>query len=143
MDKQFNIRPEQKKISAYFNLDNGSGRIRGIYAQSNAQVKPIFERWLKPFHDLGATHVTIANTGSTDHLSFDWAGIPGFQFIQDPLDYESRSHHSNLDNYEHLQIEDLKQAAIVVASFVYEAAMTDKMLPRKPLQKKNFLFEGF
>ena len=137
------VKPEQAKVSAYFNLDNGTGKIRGIYAQSNQAMKPIFEQWFTPFHDLGAQTVTLANTGSTDHLSFDWAGIPGFQFVQDPIDYETRTHHSNMDDYDHLQIDDLKQAAIIVASFVYQASIRPEMLPRKPLEKGGFVFDGF
>jgi carboxypeptidase Q len=96
-----------------------------------------------PFHDLGAKTVTLKNTGSTDHLSFDWAGIPGFQFIQDPIDYETRTHHSNMDSYDHLQIEDLKQAAIIVASFVYQTSIQKDMLPRKAPVKETFVFDGF
>ncbi|MBD1387795.1 M20/M25/M40 family metallo-hydrolase, partial [Mucilaginibacter rigui] len=94
MGTDFKLKPEQSKVSAYYNLDNGTGKIRGIYAQSNTAVKPIFEKWLEPFHDLGAKTVSLSNTGSTDHLSFDWAGIPGFQFVQDPIDYETKTHHS-------------------------------------------------
>lgn len=140
--KTMKPKPEQGNVSAYFNLDNGSGKIRGIYAQGNKAAGAIFTEWLKPFNDLGAATVTQSNTGSTDHLSFDWAGIPGFQFVQDPLDYETRTHHSNLDDYDHLQIEDLKQAAIIVASFVYQAAVRPEMLPRKPLVKETFVFDG-
>jgi carboxypeptidase Q len=136
------MKPEQSKVSAYFNLDNGTGKIRGIFAQGNTAIAPIFEKWLTPFHDLGAKTVTLKNTGSTDHLSFDWAGIPGFQFIQDPIDYETRTHHSNQDNYDHLQIEDLKQAAIIVASFVYQSSVRADMLPRKTLVKETFVFDG-
>ncbi len=133
---------EQKNISAYFNLDNGSGKIRGIYLQNNEAVRPIFESWLKPFADMGATGITKSNTGATDHLSFDAVGIPGFQFIQDPLEYETRTHHSNMDVYDHLQIDDLKQAATVVAGFIYNAAMRDEMIPRKPLPKaERFVFD--
>ncbi|HUK88157.1 MAG TPA: M20/M25/M40 family metallo-hydrolase [Terriglobales bacterium] len=127
------IKPEQAQIAAYFNIDNGTGKLRGIYTQENAAVVPIFEEWLKPFHDLGATTVTNRNTGGTDHLSFDAVGIPGFQFIQDPMDYFSRTHHSNMDVYERAQREDLMQASAILASFVYNAAMRDQMLPRKPL----------
>jgi len=137
------LKPEQAKISAYFNLDNGTGKIRGIYAQGNTAVKPIFEQWLAPFSDLGAKTVTLSNTGSTDHLSFDWVGIPGFQFIQDPLDYETKTHHTNMDTYDYLQMDDLKQAAIIVASFVYQAANRPDMLPRKPAVKEQFVFDGF
>ena len=127
------LKPEQKLISAYFNVDNGSGKIRGVYLQGNAAVAPIFAQWIAPLKDLGVTTLTMRNTGGTDHLSFDAVGIPGFQFIQDDLDYESRSHHSNEDVYERLQPADLKQIATVEAIFVYNAAMRDQMLPRKPL----------
>ncbi len=127
------LKPEQRLISAYFNLDNGSGKIRGIYTQGNAAVAPIFAQWIKPLRDLGVTTITLRNTGGTDHLSFDAVDIPGFQFIQDPLDYETRTHHSNMDVYEELQPDDLKQAAVVEAIFVYNAAMRDPMMPRKPL----------
>lgn len=129
------VKPEQAKVSVYFNLDNGSGKIRGIYLQENAAVEPIFEAWMQPFKDLGMTATTMRDTGGTDHLSFDAVGIPGFQFIQDPLDYFSRTHHSNMDVYDRLQSDDLKQAAVIVASFVYDAAMREQMLPRKPIEK--------
>jgi carboxypeptidase Q len=121
------------RFSAYFNMDNGSGRFRGIYAQENLAVMPIFKAWLEPFHDVGATTVVTRNTGSTDHVSFDRVGLPGFQFIQDRLDYFSNVHHSNLDTWDHAEPEDLKQAAAIVASFVYHAAMREEKLPRKPL----------
>jgi carboxypeptidase Q len=127
------VKPEQKLVSAYFNVDNGGGRIRGVYLQGNAAVAPIFAQWLAPLKDLGVTTLTLRNTGGTDHLSFDAVGIPGFQFIQDELDYETRTHHSNMDTYERLLPEDMKQAAVVEAIFVYNAAMRDQMLPRKPL----------
>ncbi len=130
----FTPKPEQAKVSAYFNVDNGSGKIRGIYLQENGAVAPIFEAWMKSFKDLGMTTITMRNTGGTDHLSFDAAGIPGFQFIQDPLEYETRTHHSNMDVYDRLQPEDLKQISVIVASFVYDAAMRDQMLPRKPIE---------
>jgi carboxypeptidase Q len=129
----FELKPEQRQISGYFNLDNGSGKIRGVYLQENTLVAPIFAQWIEPLKDLGVTTLTLRNTGGTDHLSFDAVGIPGFQFIQDSLDYESRTHHSNQDVYERLQPADLKQAATVEAIFVYNAAMRDQMLPRKPL----------
>ena len=129
------LKPEQAKVSAYFNVDNGTGRIRGVYMQENAAVAPIFATWIEPFKDLGMTTLTMRNTGGTDHLSFDAVGIPGFQFIQDPIEYETRTHHSNMDLYDRLQPDDLKQAAVVVASFVYDAAMADEMLPRKPMEK--------
>jgi carboxypeptidase Q len=128
------VKPEQAKVSAYFNVDNGTGKIRGVYLQENAAVAPVFEAWMRPFKDLGMTALTMRNTGGTDHLSFDAVGIPGFQFIQDPIEYETRTHHSNMDVYDRLQPDDLKQAAVIVASFVYDAAMRDKMLPRKPIE---------
>jgi hypothetical protein len=127
----FQAKPEQARLSAYFNMDNGGGRIRGIYAQENAAVVPIFESWLRPLRDLGATVVTMQNTGSTDHVPFDAAGIPAFQFIQDEMDYEGHTWHSSLDVYDHLEEEDLKQASVVVATFLYQAAMREEKLPRK------------
>ncbi len=127
------LKPEQKLISAYFNVDNGTGKIRGIYTQENAAVDTIFAQWMAPLRDLGVTTISNQNTGGTDHLSFDEVGIPGFQFIQDPMDYETRTHHSDMDTYEHLQAADLKQIAVVEAIFVYNAAMRDEMIPRKPL----------
>jgi carboxypeptidase Q len=142
MGTDFKLKPEQAKVSAYFNLDNGTGKIRGIYTQNNTAIKPIFEQWMAPFKDLGATTVSTKNTGSTDHLAFDWAGIPGFQFIQDPIDYETRTHHSNMDSYDHLQFDDLKQAAIIVASFVYQTSTQPEMLPRKAIVKETFVFDG-
>jgi len=126
-------KPEYERLSAYFNLDNGSGRIRGVYAQQNMAAMPIFESWLKPFNDVGATDVVSGNTGSTDHISFDRVGLPGFQFVQDGLDYFSNVHHTNLDTYDHSPAEDLKQAAAVVAAVVYQAAMRPQRFPRKPL----------
>jgi Zn-dependent M28 family amino/carboxypeptidase len=125
--------PAHEKLSAYFNLDNGGGKIRGIYAQGNEAIAPIFSEWLKPFNDLGATTVTLRNTGSTDHVAFDAVGLPGFQFIQDGLDYFPQTHHTNQDTYDRLIADDLKQASVVVASFVYNAAMRDQKLPRKAL----------
>ncbi|MGH9367242.1 MAG: M20/M25/M40 family metallo-hydrolase [Thermoanaerobaculia bacterium] len=130
------VRPEHAKLSAYFNLDNGSGKIRGIYAQENAAVVPIFESWMKPLEDLGATAVTMRTTSGTDHEAFDDVGLPGFQFIQDELEYETRTHHSSLDTYERLQKNDLMQASVVVAVFVWQAANRDGMLPRKPMLKE-------
>jgi carboxypeptidase Q len=129
------VNPEQAKVSAYSNVDNGTGKIRGVYLQENEAVAPIFEAWMQPFKDLGMTTLTMRNTGGTDHLSFDAVGIPGFQCIQDPIEYETRTHHSNMDVYDRLQPDDLKQISVIVASFVYEAAMRDQMLPRKPIEK--------
>jgi Zn-dependent M28 family amino/carboxypeptidase len=122
--------PEFSRLAAYFNLDNGSGRIRGINLQGNEAARPIFEAWLAPFAYLGATTVTTLNTGGTDHMPFNAVGLPGFQFIQDPLNYETRAHHSSLDVYEEAVPDDLKQASVILASFVYHAAMRDEMLPR-------------
>jgi carboxypeptidase Q len=127
---------EQSKVSVYFNVDNGTGKIRGVYMQENAAVAPIFEAWMKPFHDLGVDTLSMRNTGGTDHLSFDAVGIPGFQFIQDPVEYDTRTHHSNMDVYDRLQPEDLKQASVIVASFVYLAAQREQMFPRKPIEKE-------
>ncbi len=135
------LKPEHARLSAYFNLDNGSGRVRGVYLQGNDMVRPIFEAWLAPFKDLGATTLALDDTGGTDHKSFDAVGLPGFQFIQDPLDYMSRTHHSELDVYDHAVASDLMQAAAVMASFVYNAATSPEMLPRKllppPLPKQK------
>jgi carboxypeptidase Q len=138
------LKPDQAKVSAYYNLDNGSGKIRGIFLQNNEVVRPIFQKWLEPFADLGATVVKSGNTGETDHYTFDLVGIPGFEFIQDPLEYLTRTHHSNMDVYDHLAIDDLKQAATVVAAFVYHTAMRDEKLPRKALTgPEPWLFDGF
>jgi hypothetical protein len=131
------VKPEQKLISAYFNVDNGTGKIRGVYTQGNAAIAPIFAQWIAPLKDLGVTTITNQNTGGTDHLSFDAVGIPGFQFIQDMLDYESRTHHSNEDVMERMQPADLKQIATVEAIFVYNAAQRDQMLPRKALPQPD------
>jgi len=126
-------KPDYAKISGYFNYDNGSGRIRGVYLQENFQVRPIFEAWMKPLKDLGVTAIALQNTEGTDHLPFDYIGIPGFQFIQDPLDYFPYLHHTNQDVYDHAVPEDLIQSAIVMAYFVYQTAMREEMLPRKAL----------
>ncbi len=131
------LKPEHAKLSAYFNLDNGTGKVRGVYTQENAAVVPIFESWIEPLKDLGVTTITNRNTGGTDHLSFDAVGLPGFQFIQDEVEYETRTHHTNMDVYERLQREDLMQASVVMACFVYDAAMRDAMMPRKPLPKEG------
>lgn len=127
------LKPEQAKISAYYNLDNGTGKIRGVYMQGNGAVSSIFRPWLDAFKDLEATTLTMSNTGGTDHMSFDAAGIPGFQFIQDPVAYSPRTHHSNMDNLDHLIEDDLKQAATIIASFIWHTSQRDEMLPRKHL----------
>jgi hypothetical protein len=124
--------PEFAKFQAYFNLDNGTGKVRGVYLQGNEAVRPIFRKWLQPFRDMGATTLSLSNTGGTDHLSFDGIGLPGFQFIQDEIEYETRTHHSNQDVYDRIQAEDMKQSAVIMASFIYNAATMDEKLPRKP-----------
>ncbi|MBE7171885.1 MAG: M20/M25/M40 family metallo-hydrolase [Williamsia sp.] len=121
-----------EKVSVYFNLDNGTGKIRGIYTQGNVGIKPIFAKWFEPFKDLGATTVTSQNTGGTDHQSFDPYGIPAFQFIQDGMEYNTRTHHSTMDTYDHLSPDDLMQASTIIADFVYNAAQRDEKMPRKP-----------
>ncbi|MEO7924626.1 MAG: M20/M25/M40 family metallo-hydrolase [Chitinophagaceae bacterium] len=129
------LKPEHEKISAYYNLDNGSGKIRGIYLQGNKSAGDIFLPWLTAFNDPESKTTTIENTGGTDHLAFDAVGIPGFQFIQDGLEYDTRTHHTNMDTYDHLVADDLKQAAIIVAAFVYNTAQRDEKIPRKELPK--------
>ena len=127
------LKPEHEKLSAYYNVDNGTGRIRGVWMQYNLAVKPIFQQWIEPLSDLGVTTLATRGDGSSDYLSFDEAGIPAFQFIQDRLEYMSRTHHSNMDYVDRVQQEDMLQMAIVVASVAYQTAMRDQMLPRKPL----------
>lgn len=129
--------PEHGKVSAYYNLDNGTGAIRGVYLQGNEGVAPIFEAWMKPLANLGMTTLAIRNTGGTDHLAFDAVGVPGFQFIQDPMEYRTRSHHSNFDTYERLVPADMMKNAVIIATFVYHTAMRDDLLPRKPLPKAS------
>jgi len=133
--KTMKLTAAQGKLSGYFNLDNGSGKIRGVYLQDNDAMRPLFEQWLEPFRDLGVSTITIRNTSGTDHLSFDAVGLPGFQFVQDPLDYSSVTHHSNMDTFDHAIAGDLMQASAVIASVVYDAANRTEMLPRKPLPK--------
>ena len=125
-------KPEFDKFSVYFNLDNGTGKIRGVYMQGNEAVRPIFRKWLEPFREMGATTLTISNTGGTDHQSFDGIGLPGFQFIQDEIEYDTRTHHSNQDVFDRIQADDMKQASVIMAAFVYNAAMIDQKMPRKP-----------
>ena len=124
--------PEYEKFSGYFNLDNGTGKIRGVYLQGNHAVRDLFKQWLLPFGDMGASTITISNTGGTDHQSFDGIGLPGFQFIQDEIEYNTRTHHSNQDVFDRIQADDMKQAATIMAAFVYQTAMRDEKLPRKP-----------
>jgi hypothetical protein len=129
------LKPEHATLAAYFNLDNGTGKIRGVYLQGNESVRPIFDAWLKPFAALGATALPIQRVGGTDHLDFDHVGLPAFQFVQDPIDYETRTHHTNMDVLESIQEGDLQQAAAIVATFVYHSAMRDEQLPRVALPK--------
>ena len=127
-------KPDYEKFSSYFNLDNGTGKIRGVYLQGNESVRSLFRQWLMPFRDMGATTLSISNTGGTDHLAFDAIGLPGFQFIQDEIEYSTRTHHSNQDVFDRIQADDMKQAATIMAAFIYNAAMTDQKLPRKPMR---------
>jgi Zn-dependent M28 family amino/carboxypeptidase len=129
------LKKDHGKISGYFNIDNGAGKIRGVYLQGNDMMRPVFESWFSPFKDLGVNTVTIRNTSGTDHLAFDAVGIPGFQFIQDPLDYFARTHHSNMDVFERVPKADAMQMSAIVASIVYHAATRPEMLPRKALPK--------
>ena len=127
------LKPDHDKFSVYFNLDNGTGKVRGVYLQGNEAARSIFRAWLAPFKDLGASTLTISNTGGTDHQAFDGVGLPGFQFIQDPVEYDTRTHHSNMDVYDRIQADDMKQASVIMAAFVYNAAMRDDKFPRKPM----------
>jgi len=129
------LKAEHARLAAYFNVDNGTGTIRGVYQQGNEAVAPIFSAWMEPFRNLGMTTLTIRNTGGTDHLSYDAVGLPGFQFVQDPVEYNTRTHHSNMDYYERIQPQDMMNNAVIVASFVTNAANRDDKLPRKPLPK--------
>jgi carboxypeptidase Q len=125
--------PDHAKFAGYFNVDNGTGQIRGVYLQGNEAVAPIFEQWMQPFRNMGMTTLAIRNTTGTDHLSFDAVGLPGFQFIQDEVEYNARTHHSNMDTYERLQPNDMMRNAVIVAAFVMQAANRDEKLPRKAL----------
>jgi hypothetical protein len=130
---ELRTKPEYDKLSVYFNHDNGTGKLRGVYLQGNEAARTIFRAWLAPFASMGASTLSLQNTGGTDHLSFDGIGLPGFQFIQDPIDYDARTHHSNMDVYDRIQPEDMKQAATIIAAFVYNAAMMEQKFPRKPM----------
>ena len=129
------LKPAHARLSGYFNVDNGTGLLRGVYLQGNEAIAPVFDAWMEPFANLGMFTLSIRNTGGTDHLAFDAVGLPGFQFIQDPVEYSSRTHHTNLDVYERVQASDMMKNAVIVASFVYHAANRDELLPRKPLPK--------
>jgi Zn-dependent M28 family amino/carboxypeptidase len=126
---------EHKTFDAYLNLDNGSGKIRGVYLQGNDAARPLFHKYLAPFEDMDATTISLKNTGGTDHLSFDAVGLPGFQFIQDPLDYSTVTHHSNMDTYSHAVPQDLMQASAIIATLVYDIANSPDKFLRKPLPK--------
>jgi Zn-dependent M28 family amino/carboxypeptidase len=136
LDKQapydsIRLKPAAEKFSVYFNMDNGTGKYRGVYLQANEGVRPIFREWLKPFEKLGASTLTARNTGATDHVPFDAIGLPGFQFVQDPIEYSSRTHHTSMDLYDKLVAADLQHNAVVTASFAWLAANRDQKLPRK------------
>jgi Zn-dependent M28 family amino/carboxypeptidase len=128
----YQFKPDHPKFAGYFNIDNGTGALRGVYLQGNQAVAPIFREWMEPFRSLGMTTLTIRNTGGTDHLSFDAVGLPGFQFIQDEIEYDTMTHHTNLDSYERLQPNDMMKNATIAAAFAYLAANRDEQLPRKP-----------
>jgi carboxypeptidase Q len=123
---------EWETLDAYYNLDNGTGKVRGVYTQGNYAIAPIFAQWIAPLADLGVTTITNRNTGGTDHLAFDAVGLPGFQYIQDPMDYETRTHHSDMDTYDRLHEGDLEQAAVVEAIFLWNTSQREAMMPRKP-----------
>ena len=127
------LTPQHAKLSGYFNMDNGTGAIRGVYLQSNESIRPVFLAWMEPLRSLGMTTLSIRDTGSTDHVPFNEVGLPGFQFIQDPVEYGTHSHHTNMDVYDRLQREDLMKNAVIIASFVYQTANRDTLLPRKPV----------
>jgi hypothetical protein len=136
--------PEQSKVSAYYNVDNGTGKVRGIYLQNNDAAGPIFKEWFTAIGDSTALTVAHANTGSTDHFTLDGVGIPAFQFIQDPIEYLNRTHHTNMDVYDHLSIPDLQQAATMMAIFVFNTAQRDQQIPRKPLPSPGkWIWEEF
>jgi Zn-dependent M28 family amino/carboxypeptidase len=127
------LKPDHGKMSVYFNVDNGTGQIRGVYMEGNDAARPVFEAWMQPLKDFGVTTLTARGTTGTDHTNFDAVGLPGFQFIQDRIEYDTRTHHSNMDVYERLQSKDMMQNAVIVASFVYNAATRDELFPRKQL----------
>src|SRR5207247_1910423 len=127
------LKPEHSKFSVYFNLDNGTGQIRGVYMQGNESARPVFNAWMQPFKDFGMTALALRNTGGTDHVNFDAVGLPAFQFIQDPIEYDTRTHHTSMDVYERIQSKDMMQNAVILASFAYQAANREELFPRKPL----------
>jgi len=134
--KSMQTKPDYAKLSAYFNVDNGTGKIRGFYLQGNEGVRPVFEKWMEPFKSDGMTTLSARGTNGSDHVAFDEVGLPGFQFIQDPIEYETRTHHTNMDVYERIQAADIKQMAVIVASYIYMTANAAEPLPRKPMPKR-------
>ena len=122
--------PAHEKFAVYFNMDNGTGQFRGVHLQGNRATMPIFEAWMKPFHDLDVRTISQFSNRGTDHLSFNEAGLPGFQFVQDRIEYRARTHHFNMDTFDKLLPRDLMINASVVASFAYHAAMRDERFPR-------------
>ena len=131
------LKSEHVRLSAYFNVDNGTGAIRGVFLQRNEAVAPVFQAWMEPFRNIGMSTLAIRNTASTDHVAFDEVGLPAFQFIQDPIEYATRTHHTNMDVYDRIQASDLIQNAVIAASFAYHAANRDQRLPRKPLPRPS------
>ena len=131
--------PDYDKVAGYFNLDNGTGKIRGVYLQGNEAMAGLFRQWLAPFRDLGAETLSLSNTGGTDHLAFDAIGLPGFQFIQDEIEYDTRTHHSNMDMFDRIQADDMKQASTIMAAFIYQTAMRDEKLPRKTVCSRQLI----
>ena len=132
--KTMALKPEHANLSAYYNIDNGTGRIRGVYLQGNQAARPVFKSWFDAMSDIIETPtITIRNTGGTDHLGFDRIGLPGFQFIQDEIEYDTRTHHTNMDNYDRLEMDDLKQMATIIATIVYHTAQRDELMPREPV----------
>ncbi|MFY9619418.1 MAG: M20/M25/M40 family metallo-hydrolase [Pyrinomonadaceae bacterium] len=129
--------PDYDKVAGYFNLDNGTGKIRGVYLQGNDAMGGLFRQWLAPFRDLGAETLSLSNTGGTDHLAFDAIGLPGFQFIQDEIEYDTRTHHSNMDTFDRIQADDMKQASTIMAAFIYQTAMRNEKLPRKTVSSRQ------
>jgi Zn-dependent M28 family amino/carboxypeptidase len=134
--KSMQTKPDYARLSAYFNVDNGTGKIRGFYLQGNEGVRPVFEKWMEPFKSDGMTTLSARGTNGSDHVAFDEVGLPGFQFIQGPIEYETRTHHTNMDVYERIQAADVKQMAVIVASYVYMTANAAELLPRKPMPKR-------
>mgnify|MGYP002714399189 CR=1 FL=1 len=135
--------PGHGQLQAYFNIDNGSGRLRGLYAENNPLLVSTFREWLQPFGSMGVNTVAVRPTGGTDHVFMQAVGVPGFQFIQDPLDYDSRTHHTSVDTFDHLKGEDMRQASVVLAHVLLSAANADKALPRPPVPTRPAVTDPF